>query len=91
MIPDGGTIELKQTSAGATVEELLASLSMLLNGGGLNELAVIANELDSIVSGHGPETQHLLVEMTGVIESLNRNTTQIDSTLRRFERHPRHR
>lgn len=81
IIPDGGTIGLEQTSAGATVEELLASLSMLLNGGGLNELAVIANELDSIVSGHAPETQHLLVEMTGVIESLNRNTTQIDSTL----------
>ncbi|HEY5854585.1 MAG TPA: MCE family protein [Aldersonia sp.] len=84
-IADGGTIALPQTSAGATVEELLASLSMLLNGGGLNELATIANELDSIVSGHGPELEHLLVEMTNVIGSLNQRTVEIDATLQGFD------
>lgn len=84
-IADGGTIALPQTSAGATVEELLTSLSMLLNGGGLNELATITNELDSIVSGHGPELEHLLVEMTDVIGSLNQRTVEIDATLQGFD------
>ena len=84
-IADGDTIALPQTSAGATVEELLTSLSMLLNGGGLNELATITNELDSIVSGHGPELEHLLVEMTDVIGSLNQRTVEIDATLQGFD------
>jgi phospholipid/cholesterol/gamma-HCH transport system substrate-binding protein len=81
LLTDGSTIELEQTSAGATVEELLTSLSMLVNGGGLNQLSKLVSEADSIVGGRGPQISHLVVEMTNIITSLNSQTVHIDETL----------
>lgn len=81
MIPDGGTVPLEQTSAGATVEELLTSISLLVNGGGINQLSKLVSEVDSIVGGRGEQISHLIVEMTNIIESLNGQTDHIDATL----------
>src|SRR5205823_2324803 len=46
MLHDGSTIE--KTSAGATVEELLVSVSLLFNGGGVAALTKLTSEMDSI-------------------------------------------
>jgi phospholipid/cholesterol/gamma-HCH transport system substrate-binding protein len=81
MISDGGTIPLEQTSAGATVEELLTSVSLLINGGGVNQISKLVTQLDSMVGGRGPQISHLIVEMTNVIASLNSQTDNIDATL----------
>ncbi|MBH0781211.1 MCE family protein [Nocardia bovistercoris] len=84
MLTDGDTLTLDQTSAGATVEELLVSVSMLFNGGGIASLSRLAAELDSIVGGRGPQLAHLITEMTGVVGSLNENSARIDSVLGNF-------
>lgn len=81
LLKDGDTITLEHTSAGASVEELLVSVSMLLNGGGINQVARISTEMNSMFVGRGPQLSHLIVELTGVIGSLNQRTAQIDSTL----------
>ncbi|WP_054815243.1 MCE family protein [Nocardia arizonensis] len=84
MLKDGDTFTLDQTSAGATVEELLLSVSMLFNGGGIASLSRLTSELDSIVGGRGPQLAHLITEMTGVVGSLNQNSARIDSVLGNF-------
>ncbi|MEU0542538.1 MlaD family protein [Nocardia sp. NPDC005978] len=76
--------ELTQTSAGATVEELLLSVSLLFNGGGIASLSKLMAEMDSIVGGKGPQLAHLITEMTGVVGSLNANSQNIDNVLANF-------
>lgn len=84
MLQDGDTLPIEMTSAGATVEELLISVSMLFNGGGIASLTRIGAELDSIVGGRGDQLAHLITEMTGVVGSLNDNSARIDAVLGEF-------
>ncbi|MGN2635133.1 MCE family protein [Nocardia takedensis] len=84
LMADGDTFTLDQTSAGASVEELLVSVSMLFNGGGIASLTRLTSELDSIIGGRGDQLAHLITEMTGVVGSLNQNSAQIDSVLANF-------
>lgn len=83
-LPEGATLGLDSTSAGATVEELLISVSMLFNGGGVASLSRLGTELGSILNGHGGELGHLIYEMTGVIGELNANSAKVDSVLTEF-------
>ncbi|MEV0356155.1 MCE family protein [Nocardia sp. NPDC050697] len=83
-LQDGDTLPLESTSAGATVEELLVSVSMLFNGGGIASLTRLGTELDSIFGGRGDQLAHLITEMTGVVGSLNDNSARIDSVLGEF-------
>ncbi|MFR9753690.1 MCE family protein [Nocardia sp. 004] len=85
MLHDGDTLTLDSTSAGATVEQLLISVSMLFNGGGIASLSKLAGELDSIVGGRGDQLAHLITEMTGVIGSLNANSARVDRVLSEFD------
>lgn len=84
VLKNGDTLSLDKTSAGATVEELLLSISMLFNGGGIASLSKLTSELDSIVGGRGPQLAHLITEMTGVTQSLNDNSAQVDQVLAGF-------
>ncbi len=84
MLRDGATLGLDKTSAGATVEQLLISISMLFNGGGVASLSKLTSELDSIVGGRGGQLSHLITEMTGVIGSLNDNSAKVDGVLTEF-------
>ncbi|MEU0538354.1 MCE family protein [Nocardia sp. NPDC005978] len=78
---DGDTIDRSHTSAGASVEELMSSVAMLLNGGALEQVARITTEMNSIVGGRGPQLSHLLVELTSVLGALDQRTDQLDSVL----------
>ncbi|MFI6871094.1 MCE family protein [Nocardia sp. NPDC050406] len=84
LLKDGDTLNRDHTSAGATVEELLLSVSLLFNGGGIASLSKLTSELDSIVGGRGPQLAHLLTEMTGVTTSLNDNSARVDQVLAGF-------
>ncbi|WP_327142913.1 MCE family protein [Nocardia sp. NBC_01327] len=83
LLKDGGT--LTNTSAGATVEDLLLSISMLFNGGGIASLSKLTSELDSIVGGHGQQLGSVLTQMTSVISNLNANSKRVDSVLAGFD------
>ncbi|APA94658.1 MCE family protein [Nocardia seriolae] len=82
LIKDGGRLD--KTSAGATVEELLMSISLLFNGGGIANLSKLTAEMDSIVGGRGEQLGHVLTQLTSVMGSLNKNSTRIDGTLAGF-------
>lgn len=85
LLTDGATLGLDKTSAGATVEDILVSVSLLVNGGGLNQLSRIIGELDTALAGRGPQVGHLITELTDTIGSLNQRTAEIDSTLAQFD------
>ncbi|WP_280265016.1 MCE family protein [Nocardia wallacei] len=78
---EGDTIGTDHTGTAASVEQLMMSVSMLINGGGINQAAQISAQLDSMFAGRGPQLSHLLTEMTSVIDALNRRTGDIDATL----------
>ncbi|WP_185981664.1 MCE family protein [Skermania sp. ID1734] len=85
LLQDGDTIGINQTTAGATVEQVMTAASTLINGGVLTQAANIADQLSSMVTGHGPVLSHLIVEMTGVIKSLNDRTDQLDLSLNQLD------
>ncbi|MCX4098217.1 MCE family protein [Nocardia sp. alder85J] len=78
---DGDTIGTDHTAAGASVEQLMMSVSLLLNGGGINQAARITTEMNSMFAGRAPELAHLLTEMTGAITALNQRTGDLDAVL----------
>ncbi|MEU1984205.1 MCE family protein [Nocardia sp. NPDC019395] len=81
MLGEGDVIDTDHTGAGASVEELMVSVSLLLNGGGLNQAARITAEMDSMFAGRAPQLAHLISEMTQVLGALNARTADIDSVL----------
>ncbi|MGW4122859.1 MCE family protein [Nocardia sp. NPDC004711] len=78
---DGDTIGTDHTAAGASVEQLMMSISLLLNGGGINQAAKITGEMNSMFAGQAPELSHLITEMTAAIAALNARTGDIDQVL----------
>ncbi|MBC7300573.1 MAG: MCE family protein [Nocardia sp.] len=81
LLADGDVIDREHTSAGASVEELMMAMSMLLDGGAMNQVARITSELNAIVGGRGPQLSHLLTELTATLSALNQRTGQIDAVL----------
>lgn len=81
LLHDGDTIGTDHTATGASVEQLMMSVSMLINGGGINQAANITSDLNSMFAGRGEELAHLFTEMTATIEALNKRTGDIDNVL----------
>lgn len=81
----GSTIDVASTSAGASVEELLASASMVVNGGGVNRLQTIIGELDTATAGRSGDASNIITELTATVADLNQRTAEIDSMLSRTQ------
>ncbi|RMI34062.1 MCE family protein [Nocardia stercoris] len=84
-LKNGDTVPIQQTSAGATVEELLLSVSMLFNGGGLASLAKLSGELDSVVGGRPDKLADLIKQMTSVVGTLHADSDRIDAMFNGFD------
>jgi phospholipid/cholesterol/gamma-HCH transport system substrate-binding protein len=69
---DGDTITLSRTATDATVEEVLGALSMLLNGGGVNQLHTITHELSTALDGHTGAARDLLGRLSDFTSGLDR-------------------
>lgn len=59
-LSDGATIPLARTERHAQVEEVLGALSLLLNGGGVEQLREIVRELNTALTGNEAEFRALL-------------------------------
>lgn len=77
----GDVIPLSRTSAYPSTEDVLAALSTVLNGGGLNQLATITRELNNALGGHQQQARELLKNLSTFIGSLNEQRTAIVQTL----------
>jgi phospholipid/cholesterol/gamma-HCH transport system substrate-binding protein len=70
-------IAIGRTGETPEVEEVLGALSLLLNGGGLEQLKTITHELDQALSGHTGDVRELLAQATSFTTTLNTQKTRI--------------
>jgi len=83
-LKSGDTIPLMNSSAYPTVERTLASVAVILNGGGIPNLDVIQTEILNILDGHVDQVRDFLKRLDTFTAELNRQrddlTRAIDST-----------
>ena len=86
LLKDGDTITLKNSSAYPTIEETLASLALIVRGGGIPNLEVLQNEVYNIFNGRGDQIRAFLGKLDTFTNQLNQQrddiTHAIDSTNR---------
>ncbi|MCU1592569.1 MAG: mammalian cell entry protein, partial [Frankiales bacterium] len=74
---DGATIGLDRTTRNADVEEVLAALSLVLNGGSLEQLQTINRELVAALKGRETNVRDLLVQLNTFIGGLDKQKADI--------------
>ena len=74
---DGDLIPLARTGRNPEVEEVLAALSMLLNGGGVGQLKVIETELNDAMRGNHEEIRSLVTELSTFVGGLEEQKAEI--------------
>ncbi|HZC11018.1 MAG TPA: virulence factor Mce family protein [Mycobacterium sp.] len=84
LLKNGDTIPLKNSSAYPSVEQTLASLALILRGGGIPNLEMLQNEFYNIVNGRADQIRALLGKLDTFTNQLNQQrddiTHAIDST-----------
>jgi phospholipid/cholesterol/gamma-HCH transport system substrate-binding protein len=81
----GQVIPPSRTSTYPSTEDVLAALSTVLNGGGLNQLSTITRELNYALNGHEEQTRALLANLSSFTSSLNGQRANIVGTLNALE------
>lgn len=76
-LSDGDVIPLSRTRRGAEVEEVLAALGLLLNGGGLAQLKTINQELSAALEGREADAKGALRELEAFIGGLDAQKEEI--------------
>ncbi len=79
---NGDTIGRDSTASGATVEEVLASASLLVNGGTLRRLVTVLNGTGTAVGDKGEKIAAFLRNLNSVLTRLNARSEQLTATLR---------
>ena len=74
-------IPLSRTTANATVEEVLGALSLLLNGGGIDQVHTIVTQLDAALTGNAPQIRELLVQIRTTLTNLDAHKQAIFTAL----------
>ncbi|MPY83553.1 MAG: MCE family protein [Actinophytocola sp.] len=80
-LSDGDHIPLARTSRHAEIEEVLGALSMLLSGGGVEQLHTIASELNNAFEGNEAEIKALLSRMDHLVTELDAQKAQITKAI----------
>ena len=83
---DGDTIPLDRTRRGAEVEEVLAALGLLLNGGGLAQLKTINEEMVKALTGREPEAKAALHQLDAFVSGLDAQKTDIVKAIEALDR-----
>ncbi|RJQ79766.1 MCE family protein [Pseudonocardiaceae bacterium YIM PH 21723] len=78
---EGDTIGIEHTGAAASVEDTLAALSALVNGGGLAQLKTIVTELNTALDGHSDQARAVIQNLGDTLATLNARTAEIDRIL----------
>ena len=78
---DGDTIPLARTNRSPEVEEVFGALSLLLNGGGVQQLKTISTELNQALAGNEPEIRDLLGRLGTLVGDLNAHRQDITDAL----------
>lgn len=80
-LADGAVIPVSRTSRNTEVEEVFGALSLLLNGGGVNQLKTITRELDAALGGREPEVRSVLRRVDTLVTDLDDHRGDITDAL----------
>jgi len=83
LLHGGDTIPLTSTAAAPTVEELLNSMALLVNGGALRYLVSILNGAGQAVGGRGEQVGLLLQQTRSLLSRMTARSKQLDAALKR--------
>lgn len=81
MLQPGDTIPLDATASAASVEEVLTTASLLVNGGVIRNLTKIINGMGRAVGGKGEDLGRFLDESTQLVQNLSNRSTAIKRAL----------
>ncbi|WP_225845107.1 MCE family protein [Streptomyces sp. HPF1205] len=81
-----GVIPIGRTDRDPEVEEVLGALSMLLNGGGIQQLRTISTELNKALGGNEPRIRDLLTRVDTLVTDLNTHRQDITDALDGMDR-----
>ncbi|TWD79520.1 phospholipid/cholesterol/gamma-HCH transport system substrate-binding protein [Kribbella amoyensis] len=76
-LDNGELIPLSRTTSNVEVEEVLAALSLLLNGGGVAQLQIITQELNKALTGNEPAIRSVLTQLNTFVGTLDANKQRI--------------
>ncbi|WP_435769191.1 MCE family protein [Nocardioides sp. SYSU DS0651] len=81
LLPDGAVLDRADTDTAPSVEDALAQASLLVNGGGLDQLQTVTEELNRALSGKEGDYRTLLDRATVFLTRANETTRTIDQVL----------
>jgi phospholipid/cholesterol/gamma-HCH transport system substrate-binding protein len=85
-LTSGAEIPLDRTSRSTEVEEVLSAMSMLVTGGGLEQISTINHELNAALAGHTGQLRDVLNQLNTFVGTLDRQKGQIVSTIDKVDR-----
>jgi phospholipid/cholesterol/gamma-HCH transport system substrate-binding protein len=83
---NGMYIPLSRTERNADIEEVLGALSLVINGGSIEQLQVINSELTKALAGREPQVRDFLRQLTGFVGGLDAQKTHITAALDGLDR-----
>ncbi|MFG3505004.1 MCE family protein [Streptomyces sp. NPDC047821] len=83
---DGDRIPMSRTNRNPEVEEVFGALSMLLNGGGIQQIRTITTELGTALRGNETEIRSLLRRLDTLVTTLDGNKSDITAALDQVNR-----
>ncbi|MGI8760678.1 MAG: MCE family protein [Jatrophihabitantaceae bacterium] len=78
---NNATIPITSTGSAPEVEEVLGALSLLLNGGGLQQIRIITTELNKALKGNTGAVRDLLGQLNTFVGTLDKQKNDITTAL----------
>ncbi|MCO5969538.1 MCE family protein [Actinoallomurus sp. WRP6H-15] len=85
-LTQGSEIPLERTTRDTEVEEVLSAMSMLVTGGGLEQISTINHELNAAMQGRTTQIRDLLDRVNVFVGTLDRQKAQIVTTIDKVDR-----
>lgn len=76
-LANDAVIPIARTNRNTDIEEVLGALSMLLNGGGVEQLQNITQELNAALSGNEPDLKATLANVDTLVSTLDDSKSEI--------------
>lgn len=76
-LDDGDTVPLSRTTRYPETEEVLATLSTVLNGSGLEQIRTITSELNNVMSGRAENVRSMLTNLQTFVGGLDEQRADI--------------
>lgn len=84
-LADGAVLDATLVGSYPQTEQVLASLSLVLNGSGLQQVRSITEELDDVVTGREPDVRQFIKRFNVFIGSLDRQRQDIVAVIQRLD------